>query len=131
MQQLVNILPIDVVKYIIPYTYNTQNKTLLYDIQNYKRSKIKVFDLCCDYFTNNKTKENVILYTLFEYIYNTSDRLKFVQIFTRYVHLKTIYDVYNYVTNLQKKTINTQINIIWGLLTPEERNDIIIMFQKN
>ena len=28
MQQLVNILPIDVVKYIIPYTYNTQNKTI-------------------------------------------------------------------------------------------------------
>ena len=132
MQQIMNVLPMDVVRYIIPYTYNVQNKTLLNDIKNYTETKIKVLLVCSNYFAINDdvAVENELLYTLFDYIYMTSNIHKYIQVFTRNSQLKTRFDVYNYVVNLQKKTVNTQINIIWGLLTQEERNDIIVIFQK-
>ena len=45
----------------------------------------------------------------------------FYNIFRRCLFLKKIKDIEKYVSKLEKKPTNTQINIFWGLFTPEER----------
>ena len=61
IQRMINNLPLDVVLYIIPYTYQTQNKKLLHDIVDYKKSKSIIFDLyydlCIDYL--QETEDNL------------------------------------------------------------------------
>lgn len=44
-ESFINRLPNDIINYIIPYTYNFQNKKLLEDIQNYKMVKMILFEL--------------------------------------------------------------------------------------
>jgi hypothetical protein len=55
---------------------------------------------------------------------------KMYHIFFRNLQLKTVLDVNTYWLILQKKHIHTQINILWGLLTPIERNEIISNFDR-
>ena len=58
--------------------------------------------------------------TMYGYIDN------FYNIFKRNKYLKTNEDIDNYVSNLEKKDVSSQINVFLGLLTIKERNDIII-----
>ena len=51
---------------------------------------------------------------------------KFYNIFKRNKYLKTNEDIDNYVSNLEKKDVSSQINVFLGLLTIKERNNIII-----
>jgi hypothetical protein len=50
---------------------------------------------------------------------------KFYNIFKRNNYLQTNKDVYKYVDNLQKKHVTTQFNVVFSLLTIEERNNFI------
>ena len=52
MQNLICKLPIDIIQYIIPYTYNLQNKKLLDDIVNYKNTRTKIDEIYYDYWIN-------------------------------------------------------------------------------
>ena len=138
--RIINNLPLDVVRYIIPYTYQTQNKTLLHDIVNYKKSKSIIFDLyydlCIDYL--QETEDNLkdwLINDLFGYANNhqpvmsgyTDDFYKF---FSRNKRLTTKKKVDKYIEKLETKEISTQINIFWGLLLPEERNVMIEEMKK-
>jgi hypothetical protein len=43
--------------------------------------------------------------------------------------LNRVLDVNTFNTIIENKEIDTQINILWGLLLPQERNEIICRFE--
>ena len=137
MDVLMNKLPTDIVLHIIPYTYQLQNKNLLDDIIDFTRSKTILFELYhkywiigMQYHDPNEDKywlindihayANNYKATMFGYVNN------FYSIFKRNRYLKTNEDIDIYVSNLEKKDVSSQINVFLGLLTIEERNDIIL-----
>ena len=134
-------LPGYVIQMIIGYTYSPQSPTLLRDIENFSSTKKLIHTVYNQYWTidmmedENEYKHwimadieyyiNDYQITLF-YGYNE----KMYHIFYRNLQLKTVLDVNTYWLILQKKHIHTQINILWGLLTPIERNEIISNFDR-
>jgi hypothetical protein len=60
--------------------------------------------------------------TMYGYIDN------FYNIFKRNISLQTIDAIDKYVDKLDKKKVNTQINIFLGLLTIHERNELVFEF---
>lgn len=133
-------LPTDIINHIIPYTYQFQNKILLDDIKNYDETKKKLFQLYYNFWINhlglfeNEDKwwliNNILSHinnyqaTMYGHIEN------FYNIFFRHTKLNTFKDVDKYLLALNAKSVNTQINVVWGLLLPKERNDIIIIFKE-
>jgi hypothetical protein len=135
MQKYISKLPEHIIDYIIPYTYQLQNKLLLEDIQNYTKTKDIILQLYYDLWINYMDDvvpedkywiiNDIIAYvnedraTMCGYVNN------FYTVFLRNLSLKTNGDVLNYIENLELLSVNTQINILWGLLLPNEREDII------
>ena len=141
MKDFIQRLPIDIILYIIPYTYNLQNKNLLNDIRNYTETRSLLMKLYYEYWIidaesqdpeedTNWLINDIMLYanndkaTMYGYVDN------FYNIFKRNVYLQTNDSIDKYIINLYKKTAKTQINIMLGLLTINERNDVIINFYK-
>jgi hypothetical protein len=137
MNDFMNKLPRDIVLQIIPYTYQLQNKNLLNDIINYKKAKTALLELYYKYWIIDLQSidpdehkywliNDIFAYannynaSMYGYVYN------FYNIFKRNMFLKTNEDIDTYVINLEKKDVSSQINIFLGLLTIEERNDIIV-----
>lgn len=136
MNDFIQRLPTDVILQIIPYTYHLQNIHLLYDIRNYTESKTKLFQLYHKYWIietqSHDSNEDIywLLNDIFAYtnsyyasMYGYVDR--FYNIFQRNIFLRTKDDIDKYVCNLEKKNISSQINVLLGLLTINERRDII------
>ena len=134
MTTLLHKLPRDIVDHIIPYTYNTQNKKLLDDIQNYYDTKQAILMLyeeswkqesddldISDYYPNEWLINDIYAYSNNYYPGMYGFVKSFYNIFRRCLFLKKIKDIEKYVSKLEKKPSNTQINIFWGLFTPEER----------
>ena len=140
IQRIINNLPLDVVRYIIPYTYQTQNKKLLNDIVDYKKSKSVIFELYYDFWIINHSQmipedRNWLINDLFGYANNDQATMlgytdDFYKLFSRNPRLTTKKKVDKYIEILETKEVDTQINIFWGLLLPEERNDIIQQFKE-
>ena len=103
------IIPLDIIiNHIIPYTYNIQPNLLLEDIKNYYTIKTKLI--------NDKYNINIIKHELLSNCY--MNKQKFNNILDRHfqIHLNN-YDyhiIYNY-------SQNSQFNIVFGLLSKEER----------
>ena len=140
MDVLMNKLPRDIVLRIIPYTYQLQNKRLLDDIINYKEAKTFLLDLYYKYWIIDfqSVDPDEHKYWLINDIYAYANNYKasmfgyvnnFYGIFKRNRYLKTNEDIDTYVSNLEKKDVSSQINVFLGLLTIEERNDIILKLQ--
>lgn len=132
MTTLLHKLPLDIVDHIIPYTYNIQNKKLLNDIQNYydtKHAIIVSYNLLWEEYLRDISEYHAnewLINDLFAYSNNYYPGMhgfvkSFYNIFRRCLFLKKIKDIEKYISVLQKKSVNTQINIFWGLFTPEER----------
>lgn len=134
MTILLHKLPRDIVRHIIPYTYDTQNKKLLDDIKNYYDTKHAILVLyeeswqeesdnpdISDYHANEWLINDLFAYSNNYYAGIYGFVKSFYNIFRRCLFLKKIKDINKYVSILQKKPVNTQINIFWGLFTPEER----------
>jgi hypothetical protein len=138
MNSFITRLPIDIILKIIPYTYNLQNKNLLDDIKNYKETKTILFELYHKYWIIELQSEyfedkNWLINDIFSYANNYNASMfgyidKFYDIFKRYIYLQTNEKVDIYVHNLEQKDVVSQINIFLGLLTIDERNDIIFNF---
>jgi hypothetical protein len=120
-------LPLDIINMIIPYTYNLQNKSMLEDIQNYQESKTKIHELYYNswmVYVNSIDLEDRdwILKNLFRYANNydlqTADFYK--------IFLKSNLSIATRPNaNLSKLSVDSQINVYWGLLTSTERNQMI------
>ena len=134
-------LPLDIIRRIIPYTYNLQNRVLLADIQNYKETKTRVLELYHTFWIShlglNETGDkwwliNNIMSHLNDYQASMYGHVEpFYDIFLRNRKLKSFNDVDNFLIKLNMKNVDAQINIVWGLLIPSERNDITALFAKN
>lgn len=136
MKSFIDKLPIDIVMKIISYTYNFQNKELLDDVKNYTRIKKELFSLYYNFwiiewdeaiFSDSEWLINDIQgyvnnfeATMYGYV------TKHYNIFKRFISLKTNNDVDKYTKYLDNQPILTQINIYLALLTPMERNEIIL-----
>ena len=102
-------IPLDIIiNNIIPYTYNIQPNLLLEDIKNYYTIKTKLI--------NDEFNTNIIKHELLSNCY--MNKQKFNNILDRHfqIHFKN-YDhhiIYKYSKNLQ-------FNIVFGLLSKEER----------
>jgi hypothetical protein len=130
-QKLLNKLPIDIIRYIIPFTYNIQNKILLNDICNYSKTKTQVFAMYYSFWTNEDNEDKAWLANdIFSYanldkasMFGYTDN--FYNLLYRNPNYKTI-DIINY---LEKAPVEVQINIFWGLLNSAERYEIIALFK--
>ena len=137
MDVLMNTLPMDIVLHIIPYTYQLQNKNLLDDIIDFTISKTILFELYHKYwiivmqYHDPNEDKYWLINDIHAYANNYNATIygyvdKFYDIFKRNRHLKTKEDIDNYISNLEKKDVSSQINVFLGLLTKKERNDIIV-----
>ena len=139
IQRMIHCLPLDIVRYIIPYTYQTQDKKLLNDIVDYKKSKTIIFKLYYEYWIVNYYQavgpqdKEWLINDLFGYANNNQALMSgytddFYKLFSRNRRLSTKKKIDKYIEILETKKIDTQINIFWGLLLPEERNHMIEHF---
>lgn len=135
MQNLIQKLPTDIIQKIIPYTYNLQDKTLLDDIVNYKTTRTRIDELYYNCWIvlvglEQPNDKDWLINDIFAYANDYKATMngyveKFYRIFYRNPRLHNIEEVNQYVEKLERQEVIAQINIFWGLLTPEERNSII------
>jgi hypothetical protein len=139
MENLINRLPFDILFFhIIPFTYNVQNKTLLHDIVNYHETKLTLLKLYYHFWVeqahhDEPEDKNWLINDIFAYANNDVAGMygrveQFYNIFKRNKFLQTNEKIDNYLHMLERKHVTSQINIFLGLLTPKERNDVIIAF---
>jgi len=111
-------LPLHIVHHILSYSYNVQSKELLSDIRNYYITKQLLFEsqpltfIIDDlhYFINWFQEDYISSY------YAT---------FFRHYMIFSIASVLQYIHVMQCFPLQTQINIIWGLMRPAERNEFL------
>jgi len=138
MRDFIQKLPLDIVLLIIPYTYNIQDKSLLKDIVNYTESKKLLLDLYYEYWIAEQDPEeykNWLINDIFGYANNYNALMfgyidKFYNIFSRNRFLKSNEIIRKYICKLEEKNVSIQINIFLGLLTVNERNELISDFMK-
>jgi hypothetical protein len=138
MKELIQKLPTDIILQIIPYTYNLQNKNLLNDIINYNKTKTILLELYHNFWIiEMQSQEEEDKYWLInDLIAYTNDYNatmngyvdKFYNIFKRNFFLQKNEDIDKYFYNFNNKEVTSQINIILGLLTANEREDLITEF---
>jgi len=137
MQNIIKRLPNDIILQIIPYTYQFQNKNLLNDIINYKEIKSELLDLYYRIWIidiqsqDSEEDKKWLINNIISYANNYNATMhgyidKFYSIFKRNRFLKINEDVDNYINNLNNKQLSSQINIVLGLLTIQERNELLI-----
>ena len=117
-----SILPTEIIHKIISYTYCPQPKFLTEDIISFYVSKQVCNFLYYDYWIiqmGNETLEDK--YWLLTNLYNYINKIPFIfnRVFTRMYNINHVNKFYN------KTDIKTQINIIFGLMTPLERNTFL------
>lgn len=136
MNNFINKLPRDIILQIIPYTYNFQNKNLLYDIKNYKETRTLLLQLYHKIWVTELQSQDPeedkkwLINDIFAYANNYNAIMygyidKFYNIFKRNIFLKTNQHVYKYIEHVEKKNMSSQINIFLGLLTINERNELL------
>ena len=132
--QKIQNLTSDLQSKILSYTYCPQPCDLLYDIQDYGYSleTTKQF-----YFTKymveledfyEKTDLNWLFDDILEYIANNIFKIDYYEFWRRLYMLRnsTETEINYYVAYIfYHKDIEIQINILWGILKPDERDDII------
>ena len=138
MEKNIAKLPEYIVLYIIPYTYNLQKKILLDDIRNFTKSKNILQYLYYKFWIIEKgmsvpEHNNWLINDIFGYANNKNALMfgytdKFLNIFSRNTFLKNNEKIKLYVDKLEQKDVLQQINIFLGLLTIEERKNIISNF---
>jgi len=133
---LINRLPHDIINHIIPYTYNLQRKSLLEDIKNYKKIKISLlkiyYYLWIEWVGSNEQDDDKywLINDLIAYSNDYKATMngyvdKFYDVWGRNIFLKTREEIDIYFFKTERKNVSTQINIVLGLLTPTERNEIL------
>lgn len=135
LHQHIRNLPVDIIMRIIPYTYQLQNKILLDDIVNYTETRTAMLDKyynfwCVDMESRFPDEDkHWLINDILSYVNNYNAIVygyvdKFNNIFRRNLYMRSCVEMYVY--QLQDKSVMTQINILLGLLTPEERKDCFV-----
>ena len=124
-------LPEEIRQQIIPYTYNIQNHKLLDDIRNFFRTRYTLLEIYYQrWITELGEEETEDKWWVINDITRFANKNKstmygyidsFYNIFMRIYQLHTKEQIQIYITTMQSKSINSQINIFWGIMTPDER----------
>lgn len=134
MSDIIKKLPEDIINLIIPYTYSLQSKELIDDIQTYF-SKKKIISRIYSRWWFDSEEENadknwlhndLISFANDYYATMFGFKESFYNIFSRNIMLKKDkYKVISFIVHLENEKVEKQINIYWGLFTPEEREEFI------
>lgn len=139
MSYFISRLPVDIVRRIIPYTYQIQEKPLLNDITHFTEAKLQLYQLYYNYWTIEMQSPDAreYVYWLINDIVGYANQYSptmygyvdsFYNIFKRHISLQTNEQVDQYLDKVEEKTVSTQINIFLGLLTIPERNELLTPF---
>jgi hypothetical protein len=118
LQLLLHKLPVHIVHHILSYSYNVQSKKLLSDIKNYYATKQLLFE---------SQPHTFILHDLHYFInwFQADYVYSYYSTFLRHYMISSIASVLQYIDMMQRFPLQTQINIIWGLMRPDERNEFL------
>ena len=127
-----SVLPVELIHFIIPYTYKPQSNALTNDIQSFYTSKPIIHSLYYNKFViefdePEPSDKEWLINDLFSFSNQKNPTMNgyvdhFYNLFLRNPFLKTREDVDRYILKTKCRDINTQINIFWGLFTSNERN---------
>ena len=106
-------LPSEILRYIIPYTYNLQSSVLLADIRNFTETKKTISNI---YYKSN---EHLLPYE------KDADKYWLVSDIDLFIKPKI------YKKPPKQKSIHTQFNMYWAFLSEKERNHFIKIRSKN
>jgi len=127
-------LPEELQGYIYSYTYRPQSKFLLEYIYSFIESKKELHQKYHDFWIvhlhmsipeDRRWLINDFFYYANEYkptMFGYSDM--FYQLFLRNYGIHTMEEVEAFVRRLGKKDVDTQINVVLGLFTPDQREDL-------
>jgi len=131
---LIQKLPSDIKNHIIPYTYSIQSKELRQDIKSYFLTKLIVSKIYYGIWFDDVDEESDkcwLINDLFAFANDYNPTIfgyvdSFYNILSRNIMLKNNNEnIITYIVKLENEKIEKQINILWGLFTPEERSDFI------
>jgi hypothetical protein len=111
-------LPLHIIHHIFSYSYHVQSKQLLSDIKNYYSTKQFLFE---------SQPLTFIIHDLHYFInwFQEDFISSYYATFFRHYMIFSIAGVLQYIHMMQRFPLQTQINIIWGLMRPAERNEFI------
>jgi len=134
-----NKLPKELIYIILSYTYQPQSKNLTEDIINFNESKQILLQIYNNYWIfdcqqNKPADKEWIINDLYRYSNKNIPTMngyidEFYELFFRKFNTLTKEQVNKYITILDNKSLDTQINIFWGLFNLKERNEFIKIFQ--
>ena len=130
-----NKLPKELIYSILSYTPQPQSKELTEDIRNFQESKQIILNVYHNYWIfyyqqNEPTDKEWLVNDLYGYsnrgtAANNGYVNEFYDLFFRKFNMLTKEQVDKYITILDNKSLDTQINIFLGLLSFKERNEFI------
>jgi len=128
-----NKLPIELIYIILSYTPQPQSKELTNDIKNFYESKQILLQTYHNYWIfvwqeNEPADKEWIINDFYRYSNKNSLTIngykdEFYELFFRNFNIQTKEKVNEYIIKLHNKSLDSQINIFWGLLNPKERNE--------
>jgi hypothetical protein len=128
IQKKLERLPREIIKLILFYSHSFQPNYLLEDIKNVnivKKELMVMYRQYWEYEDMDWLINDIISYsngyhaTMYGYVD------KFYNIFLRHISLENILQVEKYTRSLERKEVTSQINIFLGLMTVEERNELV------
>jgi hypothetical protein len=133
-----NKLPKELIYIILSYTSQPQSKELTEDIKNFHESKQILLQTYHNYWIficqeNEPSDKEWITNDLYRYSNKNTATMNghvddFYKLFFRLFNFKTKEQVNQYIIKLDNKSLDSQINIFWGLLNPKERNEFISIY---
>ena len=139
--EIIQKLPEDVMRYIIPYTYVVQPKELLEDIRSYYVTLKKAKDIYKRYWNVKEENEcnccgvpnediDWLINDIFGFMNEDVATMiafvpKFCDLWLRCLRLYSYEQVLEYMKVFEKKSSITQVNMIWGLMKPNERMEFV------
>ena len=140
VKEIIQKLPEDIVRYIIPFTYSYQSPVLLQDIQSFYSDRKIVCD-CYHYkwsnFLDHSPFEDIEWMANDIIIYANSDQATmwgyhpfFHYICSRSFSLDSQEKQHRFIDGILQKNVKPMrcFNVMWGLLIPEERLAFIHQF---
>ena len=129
-----NRLPIELVYKIMAYSYNVQAKSLLDDICDYPKSKNDIIDkyyvIWSMYYVENNLQHLFWVQNAIYSFYNRGNPTSlgyndhFYGIISRLITITNNSNVASFIRTINNRPVQTQINILWGLLTIDERKQM-------
>jgi hypothetical protein len=133
-----NKLPKELIYIILSYTPQPQPKEITEDIKNFYESKQILLQTYRNYWIficqeNEPSDKEWITNDLYRYSNRNIATMNgydddFYELFFRLFNFKTKEQINKYITILDNKSLDSQINIFWGLLNPKERNEFISIY---